>query len=63
MVDILIGLCLIIIGFIWYKYESDDIRKRKKRGDDFIWSGKPKMFLGIFTILAIGLSMIIKALK
>jgi len=61
MIDILIGICLITFGFIWYKHESDDIRKRKKRGD-FIWSGKPKIFLGIFIILAIGLTMIIRAI-
>ena len=62
MVDILIGLCLIIIGFIWYKHESYDIRKRKKRGDGFIWSGKPNTFLGVFILFSIGVTMIIRAI-
>ncbi len=62
MVNILIGTCLCILGFIWLKYEISDISTRKKKGDKFYYSGKPKMLLGVFMVLAIGITMIIRAI-
>lgn len=62
MINILIGVCLLIIGVLWLNYETKRINKAKKRGDKFLWSGKPNTFLGIFIVLAIGITMIIRAI-
>ena len=62
MIVVLIGICLIILGFIWFKYELSDMSKRKKKGDKYYYSGKPKMFLGVYIILAMAITMIIRAL-
>ena len=52
----------LILGFIWFKHECDDIRKRKKRGENNIWGSKPNIFLGIFIVIAFGISMIIRSI-
>ena len=62
MINILIGICLLIIGVLWLNYEIIRINEAKKREDKFLWSGKPNAFLGIFIFLAVGITMLIRAI-
>ena len=62
MIDILIGICSLIIGSIWFHYERTEMLERKKQGDKHYYSGKPNAFLGVYIILALGLALIIRAI-
>lgn len=61
-IDIFIGICLIILGLIWYKYQ---IRKTKKYYKDKSYSQlstQPSQYIGILILVLGGIVIIFSGL-
>ncbi|SHG44135.1 hypothetical protein SAMN05444148_0148 [Winogradskyella jejuensis] len=61
-VDVLIGICLIILGLIWYKYQIQKTKKYYEDKSHGQLSTQPSQYIGILILVLGGIVMIYRAL-
>ncbi len=61
-VNVLIGICLIVLGVIWLNYQITKTKKYKKDNSYTQLSTQPSQYIGILILILGGILMIFKAL-
>lgn len=60
-INVIIGLCLVILGSLWLVYQSEKTKKYKKDKSFVQLSTQPSQYIGILILVLGGLVMIYRA--
>ncbi len=61
-IDILLGFCLLILGFVWLNYQIKETKKFKKEESYGLLSTQPSQYVGILLLILGGILMIYRAI-
>jgi len=61
LVEVLFGIVLIILGFIWLNYQIKETAKYKKEESYGLLSTQPSQYIGIFILIFDGALIIFRA--
>lgn len=61
-INILIGICLIVLGILWLTYQVETTKKYKKQESYAQLSTQPSQYIGILILILGGILIIYRAL-
>jgi len=61
-INVIIGICLIVLGVIWLNYQITETKKYKKDNSYALLSTQPSQYIGIQILILGGVLMIFRAI-